>query len=50
MTKEDYVKIKWMNVVPEIVCDILGYMASYTHYRTDHISKDAYDTMLKGQV
>mmetsp|Transcript_20742 Transcript_20742/g.24346 ORF Transcript_20742/g.24346 Transcript_20742/m.24346 type:complete len:109 (-) Transcript_20742:503-829(-) len=50
LTKEDYVKIPWMNVVPEIVCDVLGYLCNYVHYRTDKLSKYAYEDMLQGQV
>lgn len=40
-----------MNVVPEIVCDILCYMASYVHFRgTGSVSRDAYESMLNFQV
>ena len=40
--------IEWMNVVPEIVCDVLGYLANYVHFRTDRLSKEAYEEMLHG--
>ena len=39
-----------MNVVPEIVCDILGYMADYVHYRTHKMNRDLYENMLHFQV
>ena len=50
LTEADYMKIQWMNVVPEIICDILAYIASYIHHRTDSLGKEAYTSMLTGQV
>ena len=48
ITQNEYNKIPWINVVPEIVCDILCYMANYFHYRTDTFGRDAYEKMLTG--
>ena len=50
ITQEEYLKIPWLNVVPEIVCDILCYLTHYFHYRSDLISKEAYSSMLTGQI
>lgn len=50
LSKNDYLKINWMNVVPELVCDILNYMCNYIHLRSNKISKDAYEAMLQGQI
>ena len=36
--------------MPEIVCDILYYLANYVHYRTDQITRSAYEKMLASQV
>ena len=50
ITREEYNELKWLNTVPEIVCDILCYLVNYFHYRTDKISRDAYVSMLTGQI
>ena len=50
ITKEEYCAMPWMNVVPEIVCDILCYLCNYFHYRTDAFTRDAYVSMLTGQT
>ena len=50
ITETEYQKIEWMNVVPEIVCDILGYMSDYVHYRTHKMNRDLYENMLHFQV
>lgn len=50
LTQADYMQIQWMNVVPEIICDILGYLAGYVHFRTNFMSREAYESMLNGQV
>jgi len=39
-----------MNQVPEIVCDVLFYLAGYVHYRTEDISLEAYKQLLMCQV
>ena len=46
LTKEEYMRIEWLNVVPEIICDILGYMANYVHYRTSKLTREAYESSL----
>ena len=43
-------RIEWLNVVPEIICDILGYMANYVHYRTSKLTREAYESSLHFQV
>ena len=50
MNLEEYLKLNWMNVVPEIICDILGYLANYIHFRTDVVSREAYESLLQGQI
>ena len=50
ITKEEYCAMPWMNVVPEIVCDILCYLCNYFHYRTDAFTRDAYVSLLTGQT
>lgn len=37
LTFKDYYKLEFINDVPEIVCDILFYLARYYHYRTNII-------------
>ena len=49
LLRSDYAKIKWLNVVPELICDVLCYMCNYFHYRTNKLSREAYENMLSGQ-
>lgn len=49
ISKNAYLKMDFMNEVPEIVCDILYHLARYVHYRTDRFSEKAYKEMLQCQ-
>lgn len=50
LSQAEYLKISWLNVIPEILCDILFYMCGYVHYRADKLTKDVYTHMLTGQI
>jgi len=47
---EEYAKIEFLNDVPEIVCDILCYLARYFHYRTSQMTERIYQKALISQV
>ena len=47
ITFKDYSKINFANEMPEIVCDILYYLAKYRHPNAANISRDTYDRMIE---
>ena len=46
ISEEQYIRLDFMNQVPEVVCDILCYMARYYHYRTTLVSFEAYTVLM----
>jgi hypothetical protein len=46
----DYIKLDFMNDVPEIVCDILCYLSRHVHHRSNHIEKKVYEHLLFSQI
>ena len=50
ISQDEYISMPWLNGVPEIVCDVLCYLSNYLHHRSDVIGKEAYQSMLLGQI
>ena len=50
LSRRQYCSIEFMNEAPEIVCDLLYYMAGFVHYRTNFMSQESYAQMLHCQV
>ena len=46
----DYIKLEFMNDVPEIVCDILCYLSRHVHHRSNHLDKKVYEHLLSSQI
>ena len=47
ISQKKYCELEFINEVPEIVCDVLFYLSGYIHYRTDRISLEGYEKMLR---
>ena len=46
ITEEQYMKLNFMNQIPEIVCEIICYLSKYYHYRTRFVSQKAYRVLM----
>jgi hypothetical protein len=47
---EQYLKIEYLNLIPEIVCEVLCYLSGYVHHRNDQISHAVYSRKLVTQI
>ena len=50
ISEEQYLQLDFMNQIPEVVCDILCYLAKYHHYRTKLISYETYEVLMDAQM
>ena len=46
ISEEQYCQLSFINQVPEVVCDVLCYLAKYYHYRTTEFSHENYRTLM----
>ena len=46
ISEEQYTQLIFMNQIPEVVCDVLCYLAKYYHYRSAEISLEVYSALM----
>ena len=50
ISEAQYVDLDFMNMAPEIVCEVLYYLCGYVHHRTSSISIDTYKDIMMAQI
>lgn len=50
ISKKQYLKLDFLNEVPEIVCDVLYYLSGYVHFRSKIMNAQLYEKMLRCQI